>query len=158
MAIEKRGAMRLSEIPVSKVMEGCNWLITYPEDGGGDRDNPVVHEAQTFSPTDFGLFSSILKLADGSEHLAVIVKSFVDGGLHTDTYVHTKASWLNVFAEGFLRAIGRYPSDVFPYEIFIGRPWKGDKELAAEGASKIQAHMEKFDEAVEKIRSSEESE
>ena len=144
--------MRLKDILTSSVLDCKNWVLTRDEEDPDSHDNPHVREVSDFSKDDNGLFSSILKMNDGSENPALIVKAFKDGGLNTDTYVHTKVGWLNILEEGFMRAIGKYPGDVFPYDIFIGRPWHGDKELAREGASKIQEHMGNFEAAVERLR------
>ena len=142
--------MKISEIPLSKVLAGTNWSISMGD--GAEGKDRLVRETDSFGPTDHGLFCAIMKMNDGSEHPAVIVKSFPEGGLHTETFVRTKVGWLDILEEGFMRAIERYPGDVFPYEIYIGRPWTGDKELAKEGASKVQAHMNNFDEAVERLK------
>ena len=138
--------MKLSEIPVEKVLLGTTWLVE-PMEG-----DPNVREATSFTNLDEGLFSSIMKMNDGTEHPALIVKNFADGGLHTDTYLHTRGGWMNLFDEGLMRAVGKYHHDIFPFEIFIGRPWSGDKELAKEGAEKIQDHIANFLTASTKIK------
>ncbi|MHC4606059.1 MAG: hypothetical protein ACYTAF_03905 [Planctomycetota bacterium] len=139
--------MKLTEIPVGKALEGSNWIIEQR-----DAADPAVIEAVTFTGSDTGLFASIIRMNDGSEHVALVRKEFSDGGVHTDTFVYTKTGWVNLFDDGFMRAVGRYHHDIFPFEIFIGRPWKGDRDLAAEGAEKIKEHREMFAQAVERLR------
>jgi len=142
--------MRLRDIDVGRVLGGANWLARFPE--GEERDNPVVKETERFGPQDQGLFSAVMKMNDGSEHPTLALKSFEEGGLHTDTFVHTKAGWLNIFEEGFMRAVGKYHHDIFPYEIYIGKPWKEDRELAEQGPQASAENRRRFNESVVRLR------
>ena len=139
--------MRLSDIAVSKVLEGANWKLLQR-----NSENPLVGASEIFDAKDVGLFAAIIKMNDGSEHPALVAKDFSDGGIHTDTWVFTKGGWINLFADGFMRVIGRYHHDIFPFEIFIGQPWKGDLELAEQGADRIDEHRRVFREAAGRLR------
>jgi len=121
--------MRLTDIRVKDVLEGKNWVIDL--EAGQEPLNTPVMEALEFRPQDLGLFSAVVKFGDGSLHAGLILKSFARGGDETDLYVHTKFGWLNVQTGGFMRAVGKYSHEVFPFEYYVGSPWKaGDRPSA----------------------------
>lgn len=138
--------MRLTEIPLADVFAGKNWLVHYKE--GEDRDNPVVVETAQFGPKESGLFSAMARFADGSEHPALAVKSFPHGGEHTDTFVYTRMGWLNLLADGFMRAIGKYSHDIFPFDVFVANPWRGDRDIGA----RAEEHRAAFANSLERLK------
>lgn len=138
--------MRLTEVPLADVFAAKNWVVHYKEDE--DRNNPQVTEAAEFARTDHGLFAAMVRFADGSEHPALAVKSMMHGGEHTDTFVYTRMGWLNILADGFMRAIGKYSHDVFPFDVYIANPWKGDREIG----SLADDHRAMFKGALEKLK------
>lgn len=115
--------MRLADIRVEDVVAAKNWVIEPSEDG--DAANPLAREAVEFGPRDSGLFSAMVRFGDGSVHPGLVVKSFERGGDDVDLFVHTKFGWLNLHANGFMRAVGKYSHEVFPFEYYLGDPWKG---------------------------------
>jgi hypothetical protein len=116
--------MQLNDIKPEDVLAGKSWLM---ESEAGD-GNPKVRETDGFASVDLGLFSAVVKIADGSEHLALVVKSFPQGGDDVDIFIHTKFGWMNIHAPGFMRALGKYSHDLFPFDYFLANPWKGGKQ------------------------------
>lgn len=114
--------MRLNDIKVEDVLAGKCWLVQGEIDG-----NPEVKEALGFASDDVGLFAAVVKIADGSEHPGLVVKSFPQGGDDIDIYLWTKFGWLNIHAPGFMRAMGKYSHDIFPFDYFLANPWKGGR-------------------------------
>jgi hypothetical protein len=139
--------MRLTEIPLSDVFAGKNWIVHYKDDE--DRNNPQLTEASDFGKDEYGLFAGMARFADGSEHPALAVKSLQQGGEHTDTFVYTRMGWLNILADGFMRAAGKYSHDVFPFDVFIATPWRGDKEIGSRAAE----HQATFTNSLDKLKS-----
>lgn len=146
-------AMNLKDIDVSRVLEGTNWIAT-PTEGRAVSVESEVQEAGTFEGKEVALFSSVMKMNDGSVHPALVVKDFSDGGIHIDTWLKTKLGWMSLYDEGLPRAVGHYHHDIFPFEVFIGTPWQGDQELAQEGAARIQDHIGTFLGHVAKMKES----
>jgi hypothetical protein len=138
--------MRLIEIPLADVFSSKNWVVHYRDDQ--DRHNPQVIERTDFGPDEYGLFAAMMRFADGSEHPALAVKSMQHGGEHTDTFVYTRIGWLNLLADGFNRAIGKYSHDVFPFDVFVANPWKGDTEIGA----KADEHRSTFQGALPRLK------
>ncbi len=139
--------MRLTEIPLSEVFEGRNWVVLYNETD--DRNNPELTLAGEFGKsTPYGLFSAMARFADGSEHPSLAVKAILQGCEHTDTFVYTRMGWLNILADGFMRASSKYSHDVFPFDVFLAMPWKGDREIGANA----DAHRQTFRASLEKLR------
>ena len=117
--------MKLMEITVEQVLAGQCWLID--KDKVSDPNPPVV-ETLGFSADDIGLISAIVKFADKSEHPALVVKSFPAGGDDIDLFIHTgKFGWMNIHSDGFMRAIGKYSHDIFPFDYFVANPWRGGR-------------------------------
>jgi hypothetical protein len=116
--------MKLTDIKPEDVLDGKLWLI---EPGTESSGNPSLRPTDVFNPDDFGLFSAVVRIHDGSEHLALVVKSFAQNGDDLDLFIHTKAGWLNIHANGFMRALGKYSHEIFPFDYFLASPWKGGK-------------------------------
>jgi hypothetical protein len=116
--------MKLSDIKTEEVLEGKVWLI---EPGTESSGNPTLRPTEMFNQEDFGLISAVVKIHDGSEHLALVMKSFPQGGDDMDIFIHTRFGWLNIHANGFMRAIGKYSHEIFPFDYFLAAPWKGGK-------------------------------
>jgi hypothetical protein len=76
------------------------------------------------------------------------VKSFPQGGDDVDLFVYTKFGWLNIHANGFMRAVGKYSHEVFPFEYYLSSPWKGGPKPAPDHAS---PHKQLFAELAPKI-------
>lgn len=144
--------VKLAEITVTDVLQRKNWVIL-ADPSGLSAGEIRVQEKDRLEPADIALFSAIARLNDGSLHPALIVKNLAEGGLHTDTFLHTRLGWVNIFEEGFSRAADRYHGDIFPFDIYIARPWERDRELMAEGPGRIQEHASKFQGAAPKIKS-----
>lgn len=116
--------MKLSDITVEEVLEGKSWVMLSTEDS-----DPEVREAVGFTNEDLGLFSAVVKIADGTEHLGLVVKSFPQDGDDVDIYIYTRFGWMNIHTDGFLRAIGKYSHDLFPFDYHLANPWKGGGAL-----------------------------
>jgi hypothetical protein len=123
--------MKLSEIKREEVLAGKCWLL----EAGGDEKDPNVRESIGFTGEDVGLFSAVVKIADGTEHLAVVVKSFPAGGDDIDIFMWTKFGWMNIHSDGFMRALGKYSHDLFPFDYFLANPWKGGRQPEPDKAS-----------------------
>lgn len=136
--------MRLVEIKVEDVLAAKNWLMESAEDGS----DPHASEAFEFGPADSGLFSALVKFGDGSVHPALVVKSFERGGDDVDLFVYTKFGWLNIHAGGFMRAVGKYSHEVFPFEYYLGSPWKGGSRPAPDHDS---THPKVFKELASRV-------
>jgi len=125
--------MRLSDITVEQVLGGMCWLID--KDKLNDPDPPVT-ETLGFSADDIGLISAIVKFADKSEHPALVVKSFPAGGDDIDIFIHAgKFGWMNIHADGFMRAVGKYSHELFPFDYFVANPWRGGRNPEPDTAS-----------------------
>ena len=140
--------MRLSEIRPEDVLAGKSWIM----DASGDNESdPLVTEAMGFTSEDVGLFSAVVKIADGSEHLSLVVKSFPQGGDDIDIYIHTKFGWMNIHADGFMRAMGKYSHDLFPFDYYLANPWApGQGNAPAPELS--SPHPRVFQDGVTRIR------
>ncbi len=114
--------MKLQEIQVADVLAGKNWVIV--NGAVGDPD-PGVKEAHSFTPTDLGLLSAVVKFADDSEHPSLVIRSFPQGSEDMDVYIHTKLGWLNIHTPGFMRAAGKYSHEIFPFDYQLANPWIG---------------------------------
>lgn len=137
--------MKLNEIKPDDVLGGKCWLL----EPGGEETNPSVRETIGFTSEDVGLFSAVVKIADGSEHVALVVKSFPQGGDDIDIFIHTKFGWMNIHAPGFMRAIGKYSHDMFPFDYFLANPWKGGRQPEPDKAS---PHTKIFRETAVRIK------
>lgn len=133
--------MRLADIKYEDIVAGKNWVVELAEDS----TNPLAREAFEFGPNDSGLFSSAVKFGDGSVHPGLVVKSFERGGDDVDLFVFTKFGWLNLHANGFMRAVGKYSHEIFPFEYYLANPWKGGAKPAPESDS---PHRQMFAELV----------
>ena len=138
--------MKLSEIKREDVLEGKTWLLLPGQDGVAD---PEVRESIGFTSEDIGLFSAAVRIADGSEHVGLVVKSFPAGGDDIDIYLHTAFGWLNIHAPGFMRALGKYSHEIFPFDYFLSNPWKGGKQPEPDKAS---SHPKIFRDTAVRIR------
>lgn len=116
--------MKLTEITAEDVLAGKLWIIP---PGQETETVPTVKEAIGFTGEDTGLISAVVRIADGSEHLGLVVKSFPQGGDDVDIYIKTNFGWLNIHANGFMRALGKYSHEIFPFDYFLSNPWKGGK-------------------------------
>jgi hypothetical protein len=123
--------MKLSDIKPEDVLAGKCWLV----EPGGEDSNPTVKEAIGFAADDIGLFSAVVKIADGTEHLGLVVKSFPQGGDDIDIYMKTNFGWMNIHSNGFMRALGKYSHDLFPFDYFLASPWKGGRQPEPDKAS-----------------------
>ncbi len=119
--------MRLKDIQLTDVFVAKNWVATYNSEE--DMPNPLVSEANEFKQGDIGVFSSVCKFSDGSEHPALSVKIFDPGRGQFQTFVFTRVGWLEIQTDGFFRAVGKYAHDVFPLDVFLAKPWKDDPEI-----------------------------
>ena len=137
--------MKLSDIKREDVLAGKAWIL----EPGGDESNPSVRETIGFASDDIGLFSAVVKIADGSEHVALVVKSFPQGGDDVDIYIHTKFGWMGIHSPGFMRALGKYSHDMFPFDYFLANPWKGGKQPEPDKAS---SHNKIFRETAVRIK------
>ena len=139
--------MKLSEIKVEEVLSGKIWTLK----GEGGAAGGEIEEALGFSADDMGLVSAIVKFADGSDHPALVVKSFPKGGDDVDIYIFSgKFGWLNIHTPGFMRAMGKYSHDIFPFDYFVSMPWKGGAQPEPD---KTSSQPGRFKEAVERIKS-----
>ena len=124
--------MKLSEIKAADVLAGKSWIVKQ----GTEVDvNAEVQDAIGFTNEDTGLLAAVVKLADGSEHAGLVVKSFPQGGDDVDIYMLTQFGWLNIHAQGFMRALGKYSHEIFPFDYFLANPWKGGKTPEPDKAS-----------------------
>ena len=123
--------MKLSDIKPEDVLAGKCWLL----EPGGEESNPNVRETIGYASEDVGLFAAVVKIADGSEHVGLVVKSFPQGGDDIDIFIHTKFGWMNIHSPGFMRALGKYSHDMFPFDYFLATPWKGGKQPEPDKAS-----------------------
>lgn len=124
--------MKLSEIKAADVLAGKSWIVKQ----GTEVDvNAEVQDAIGFTNEDTGLLAAVVKLADGSEHAGLVVKSFPQGGDDVDIYMLTQFGWLNIHAQGFMRALGKYSHEIFPFDYFLANPWKGGKTPEPDRAS-----------------------
>ncbi len=137
--------MKLSDIKAEDVLAGKSWLL----ESGGEEANPNVRETIGYAGDDVGFFSAVVKIADGSEHVALVVKSFPQGGDDIDIYIHTKFGWMNIHSPGFMRALGKYSHDMFPFDYFLANPWKGGKQPEPDKAS---SHGKIFRETAVRIK------
>jgi hypothetical protein len=139
--------MKLKEVKVEDVLAGKCWIMG--SDGEAD-GNPTIRETIGFSKDDMGLVSAIVKFADGSEHPSLVVKSFPQGGDDIDIFIHTpKFGWMNIHSNGFMRAVGKYSHDIFPFDYFVANPWKGGKNPEPDMAS---PHKQIFRETAIRIK------
>ena len=138
--------MKLSEIPTEDVLAGKSWV--FKSGGDGDAD-PEVSEAVGFTKEDIGLFSAVVKIADNSEHLGLVVKSFPAGGDDVDIFIHTQFGWLNIHAPGFMRSLGKYSHEIFPFDYFLAKPWKGGNQPQPDQTS---SHTKIFRDTAVRIR------
>lgn len=136
--------MKITDLKAEDIFAGTNWILK--ETTG----NPEIFEAIGFTAEDIGLFSAIVRLADMSEHPALVVRSFPQGGEDVDVYVLTKFGWLSPQAPGFMRAIGKYSHEIFPFDWFLAEPWKGGKQPLMDKAS---PHVRIFKDAVARLKS-----
>lgn len=139
--------MKLSEITAEDVLAGKCWII---KPGHDEQDNPEVEEAIGFTSEDVGLFSAAVKIADGSEHLGLVVKSFPQGGDDVDIYIRTTHGWMNIHAPGFMRALGKYSHEIFPFDYFLANPWKGGRSPEPD---KVSSHSKIFRDTAVRIKS-----
>ncbi len=138
--------MKLTEIKREDVLEGKCWLLLPEQDG---QTNPEVRESIGFTSEDVGLFSAVVRIADGSEHVGLVVKSFPAGGDDIDIYILTNFGWLNIHADGFMRALGKYSHEIFPFDYFLANPWKGGPQPEPDKGS---SHGKTFRETAVRIR------
>ncbi|HZE96239.1 MAG TPA: hypothetical protein VE981_04360 [Planctomycetota bacterium] len=139
--------MKLSEISAEDVLAGKLWIIEPGQDGNAD---PGLKEAVGFAGEDIGLISAVVRIADGSEHLGLVVKSFPQGGDDVDIYMKTNFGWLNIHANGFMRALGKYSHEIFPFDYFLSSPWKGGKQPEPDRAS---SHSKIFKDTAVRLKS-----
>jgi len=138
--------IKLKDISVQSVFEGKNWVVRQTE--SQDPENPLVEESTTFGNTDLGLFSALARFSDGTQHPAVVLKSFQLDGEQIDTYVYTRMGWINLMAAGVMRALSKYAGDIFPMDVYLANPWVEDKEIAG----KINEHRQVFREALPTLK------
>ena len=138
--------IKMKDIPVQSVFDGKNWVVQQTE--SQDPENPLVDEATQFGPADLGLFSAIARFSDGTQHPAVVLKSFQLDGEQIDTYVYTRMGWINLMAAGVMRALSKYAGDIFPMDVYLANPWVNDKEIAG----KINEHRQVFREALPALK------
>jgi hypothetical protein len=124
--------MKLSEISAQDVLAGKSWIV---KPGVEVDTNAEIQDAIGFTSEDTGLLAAVVKLADGSEHAGLVVKSFPQGGDDVDIYMLTNFGWLNIHAQGFMRALGKYSHEIFPFDYFLANPWKGGKTPEPDKAS-----------------------
>ncbi|HEY3227237.1 MAG TPA: hypothetical protein VGK61_09625 [Planctomycetota bacterium] len=138
--------IKLKDISVSAVFEGKNWVIRSQE--SQDPENPLVEESASFGNQDTGLFSAVAKFCDGTQHPALVTKSFQMDGEQTDTYVYTRMGWINLMAAGVMRALSKYANDIFPMDVYLANPWVEDPEIGARRAE----HQQVFREALPALK------
>ena len=138
--------IKLKDISVSSVLDGKNWVVGQTENQ--DPENPLVEEANSFTPSDIGLFSAVARFCDGTLHPAVVLKSFQLDGEQIDTYVYTRMGWVNLMANGVMRALSKYANDIFPMDVYLANPWVDDKEVGG----RINEHRQVFREALPALK------
>ena len=138
--------IKLKDISVHSVFEGKNWVVVQSETQ--DPENPLVDDATSFSPTDIGLFSAVARFCDGTQHPAVVMKSFQLDGEQIDTYVYTRMGWVNLMAAGVMRALSKYAGDIFPMDVYLANPSVDDKEIAG----RINENRQVFREALPALK------
>lgn len=138
--------MNLKDIPADEVLQGKNWVLS---SSGGHEGNPAVQEAIGFTPQDTGVCAAVCKFADGSEHPALVVRSFSHDGEDTAIWVHTKFGWMEPQTPGFTRAVGKYTHEIYEFSWFLADPWKSGAQPAPDRASD---HPKLFKAAVARIR------
>jgi hypothetical protein len=132
--------IKLKDISVQSVFEGKNWRVVPSETQ--DPENPLVEEASTFTKTDTGLFSAIARFADGTQHPAVVTKSFQMDGEQIDTFVYTRMGWINLMANGVMRALSKYSGDIFPMDVYLANASPDDVEIGDKKAEHAQVFRE----------------
>lgn len=137
--------MKLTEIPLTDMYAGKSWFVSFPE--GGDPNNPEVQEEDHFAEGDLGLFSGILKFADGSNHPAVVLKTFEHAGAQIAIFIYTRMGWMNLESPGIMRVLGKYSHDMFPYDVYLANPADADQEIADK-----DAHRRYFNESIEALK------
>lgn len=139
--------MRLGEIRVEDVLSAKNWIVDAAE--GQDALQSPVTETMEFDPSNTGLFSAVVKFGDGSLHPGLVVKSFARGGDEVDLFVHTKFGWMNLQTGGFMRAVGKYSHEIFPFEYYVGSPWKAGRRPTADPDS---PHRKIFSDLISRLQ------
>lgn len=134
--------IKLKDISMQSVLEGKNWVVGKSETQ--DPENPLVEESANFTQDDIGLFSAVARFCDGTQHPALVLKSFQLGGEQIDTFVYTRMGWVNLMANGIMRALSKYANDIFPMDVYLANPWVDDREVG----EKINEHRQVFREAL----------
>jgi hypothetical protein len=145
-AVGLRITMKLSQVTREDVLEGKVWVL---EPGTEALTDPDIRPTDIFTQADTGLISAVVKIHDGSEHLGLVVKSFPQGGDDVDIFILTRYGWLNIHAPGFMRALGKYSHEIFPFDYFLASPWKGGK---APEVDRNSAHPKIFRDTAVRIR------
>ena len=137
--------MIMKDIKRQDVMDGRYWIV--PGDGSISTA-ATLHEAVGFTANDVGLLSAVIKLADQSEHLALVLQSFVHDGDETDIFIYSEHGWIDIQTDGIHRALGKYNHEMFPFDYFISTKWNGGKQPAPD---KNSDHPAKFREIVSRM-------
>ena len=128
--------MIMKDITPQDVIEGRYWIV---QGNASISPTATLNEAVGFTANDVGLLSAVIKLADKSEHLALVLQSFVHDGDETDLFIHTDHGWMDIQTDGIHRALGKYNHELFPFDYFISTKWKGGKQPAPDKSSNHSA-------------------
>ena len=145
--LDWRFVMLLKDIKPQDVIDGKCWLLDAGEELS---EESKINEAVGFTNGDVGLLSAVIKLADYSEHLALVVQSFLDDGDETDLFIHTKNGWMDIQTDGIHRSLGKYNHEMFPFDYFLATQWLGGKAPAPDKASD---HTRTFRDPARDVRS-----
>jgi hypothetical protein len=88
------------------------------------------------------LFSAVARFADGTQHPSIVTKSFQMDGEQIDTFVYTRMGWINLMANGVMRALSKYSGDIFPMDVYLANPSPEDKEIGEHRAEHAQVFRE----------------
>ena len=138
--------MLLKEIRPQDVIAGKVWLLDPEEDLSSESK---VTEAIGFTKGDVGILSAVIRLHDNSEHLAMVVQTFVDEGDETDLFIHTKIGWVDIQTDGIHRSLGKYNHEMFPFDYFLATQWKGGNSPMPDPASD---HTRTFKDTVRRMK------
>ena len=117
--------MIMNDIKPEDVIDGKYWIVQGAESISA---TSVINEAVGFTASDVGILSAVIRLADKSEHLALVLQSFVHDGDETDLFIYSDHGWMDIQTEGIHRALGKYNHEMFPFDYYAATKWTGGKQ------------------------------